>query len=328
MSDIIAARSGTSSVRTLIGEAQSRIGDRVFYALCVLASVVILATIAGILFQLVSSSQLSIAKFGFGFLTGSTWDPVMEEYGARPFIYGTVVSSLMGLALALPLSIGIAVFLVEVAGLNVRTIASFLVETLAAIPSVVYGVWGVFVMVPFIQEKVGMPLAEKFGESIPLFAGPAVGPSLLSAAVILAIMIIPIITSITRDVMLAIPMSQREAAFALGSTKWEAIKIVIANARWGILGGIILGLGRALGETMAVTLVIGNSPYINSSILQPSYTMASVIANEFTEATSDMYLSALIEVGLVLLITTFVVNMLARFLVWSVTRRSIAGGRQ
>lgn len=316
-----------SEIRSLIAKAKSSVGDGVFFALCAFAAVLIVLVIAGLIGQLIASSQLSIHKFGTSFLTSKVWDPVNEEYGAATFLYGTVVSSLLGLLLALPLSLGIAVFLVEVSGQTMRTILSFLVETLAAIPSIVYGVWGIFVMVPYIQEHVAMPLSEKFGESIPLLAGPAMGPSMLSASCILVVMILPIITSISRDVMLSIPMSQREAALALGSTKWESIKIVLANARWGILGAIILGLGRALGETMAVTLVIGNSPQISSSILQPAYTMASVIANEFTEATSEMYTSALIEVGLVLLITTFVVNMLARLLVWSVARRTSTGGR-
>lgn len=316
-----------TEIRALVAKAKSSVGDGVFFALCAFAAILIVLVIAGLIGQLVSSSQLSINKFGSSFLTSKVWDPVNEEYGAATFMYGTVVSSLLGLLLALPLSLGIAVFLVEVSGQTMRTVLSFLVETLAAIPSIVYGVWGIFVMVPYIQEHVAMPLSEKFGASIPFLAGPAMGPSMLSASCILVVMILPIITSISRDVMLSIPMSQREAALALGSTKWESIKIVLANARWGILGAIILGLGRALGETMAVTLVIGNSPQISSSILQPAYTMASVIANEFTEATTEMYTSALIEVGLVLLVTTFVVNMLARLLVWSVARRSSTGGR-
>jgi phosphate transport system permease protein len=317
-----------TEVRSLIARVKSQVGDGVFFSICSLAAVTILVVIAGLIWELVMSSQKSISTFGLSFLTSQEWDPVNEKYGAAPFIFGTVVSSLLGLFIAVPLSMGIAVFLVEVAGQGVRTILSFLVETLAAIPSIVYGIWGAFVMVPFLQEHVQGPLSDKFGESVPFFAGPAVGPSMLAAAIILSIMVLPIITSITRDVMLAIPMSQREAALALGSTKWEAIKIVVVNARWGILGAVILGLGRALGETMAVTLVIGSSVHISSSILQPADTMASVIANQFAEATSDLLLSSLIEIGLVLLLTTFVVNMMARFLVWSVTRKQIAGGRQ
>ena len=318
----------THEIRQLVTNAKNKVGDGVFYAICTFAALIILSIIAGLIWQIISSSQTTISKFGTGFFTSSVWDPVNEEYGAAPFIYGTVVSSLLGLLIALPLSLGIAIFLVEIAGQRMRTAMSLLVETLAAIPSIVYGVWGIFVLVPFLQQNVGVPLVKMFGTSILFLEGPAIGPNMLSAAVILAIMILPIITSISRDVMLAIPMSQREAALALGSTKWEAIKIVVANARWGVLGAIILGLGRALGETMAVTLVIGNSPQISASIFQPAYTMASVIANEFTEATTETYSSALIEVGLALLVTTFAVNMLARFLVWSVTRRQVAGGRQ
>ncbi len=328
MSGTASLQGRTTEIRSIVSRAQTQIGDGIFFVLCASAALLILSIIGGLIWQLVSASQLTIAKFGLSFLTSKTWDPVNEQYGAATFIYGTLASSLLGLAFALPLSLGIAVFLVEVSGQTLRTILSFLVETLAAIPSIVYGVWGIFVMVPFLQLHVAVPLSEKFGDAIPFLRGPAIGPSMFSAACILVVMILPIITSISRDVMLAIPMSQREAALALGSTKWESIKIVLANARWGILGAIILGLGRALGETMAVTLVIGNSPQISASVFQPGYTMASVIANEFTEATSETYTSALIEIGLVLLITTFVVNTLARVLVWSVARKKIAGGRQ
>ena len=324
----MAAHGRTAEIRSLITKVKTQIGDGVFYVLCATAAILIVLVIAGLIWQLIASSSLTINKFGTSFFTSKVWDPVNEIYGAAPFLYGTIVSSLLGLAMALPLSLGIAIFLVEVSGQTMRTVLSFLVETLAAIPSIVYGVWGVFVMVPYLQTHFSAPLSNLFGEKIPLFAGPALGPNMFAAAAILIVMILPIITSISRDVMLAIPMSQREAALALGSTKWESIMIVVANARWGILGAVILGLGRALGETMAVTLVIGNSPQISASIFQPGYTMASVIANEFNEATSATYVSALIEVGLVLLITTFVVNTLARLLVWSVGRKKIAGGRQ
>lgn len=317
----------TTVIRSLIGSAKSRIGDRIFYIVCAFSGILIMAVIAGLILQLIVNSNLTISKFGLGFITSSVWDPVNEQFGAAPFIYGTIMSSVLGLLLALPLSLGIAVFLVEIAGTRLRTVLSFLVETLAAIPSIVYGLWGIIVMVPMLSNIIGGYLqshyGDAYGDTVPFFYGP----SILSSAVILAIMILPIITSISRDVMLAIPMSQREAALALGSTKWEAIKIVVSNARWGILGAVILGLGRALGETMAVTMVIGNDPHINASVLQSSYSMASVIANELNEATSAMHNSALIEIGLVLLITTFIVNMLARLLVWSVTRKRFAGGR-
>lgn len=297
------------------------VGNGVFFGVCLLAGISVLVTLLAVIAQLVVESHPSIRAFGIGFLTSSTWDPVAEEFGALPFIYGTLVSSVLSLLLAVPLSIGAAIFLVEIARGWLRTILSFLVEALAAVPSVVYGVWGIFVLVPWLHEHIATPLAEKFGDTIPIVAPPAIGPSMLSAAVILAIMVIPIITSVGRDVLLAIPGSQREAALALGSTRWEAIRTVVGTARWGIFGAIILGLGRALGETMAVTMVIGNDPSIHASILQPAYTLASVIANEFTEATTPLYVSALIEIGLVLLLTTLVVNILARLLVWSLARR-------
>jgi len=297
------------------------VGNGVFYGVCLLAGISVLVTLLAVIAQLVVESRPSIRAFGIGFLTSSTWDPVAEEFGALPFIYGTLVSSVLSLLLAVPLSIGAAIFLVEISRGWLRTILSFLVEALAAVPSVVYGVWGIFVLVPWLHEYIATPLAERFGEMIPIFAPPAIGPSMLSAAVILAIMVTPIITSVARDVLLAIPRVQREAALALGSTRWEAIRTVVGTARWGIFGAIILGLGRALGETMAVTMVIGNDPSIHASILQPAYTLASVIANEFTEATTPLYVSALIEIGLVLLLTTLVVNIVARLLVWSIARR-------
>jgi phosphate transport system permease protein len=319
----------TAHVRSLIGTARSRLGDTVFYTLCFASALSILFIIVGLLWELTESSWLSISKFGFGFITSSKWDPVAENFGAAPFIYGTVISSLLALLIALPLSLGVAVFLVEVARNRTRLLLSIFIETLAAIPSIVYGLWGFIIMVPKLQELVGGYLERTYGDmygtlDVPYFYGP----SILASSLVLAIMIIPIITAISRDVMLAIPTAQREAALALGSTKWEAIKVVLANARWGILGGIILGLGRALGETMAVTMVIGNNPQITSNILKPAYSMASVIANELNEATTPMHNSALIEIGLVLLLTTFIVNMLARLLVWSVTRSQIAGARQ
>jgi phosphate transport system permease protein len=297
------------------------VGNIVFFGVCAVAGLAVLVTLLAVIAQLAFESHPSIKAYGVSFFTSSTWDPVAEEFGALPFIYGTLVSSFLALVIAVPLSLGAAVFLVEIARGWLRSILSFLVEALAAVPSVVYGVWGIFVLVPWLHEHVATPLADTFGETIPLVAPPAVGPSMLSAGMILAIMVTPIITSVARDVLLAIPRSQREAAFALGSTRWEAIRTVVGTARWGIFGAVILGLGRALGETMAVTMVIGNDPSIHTSILQPAYTLASVIANEFTEATTPLYVSALIEIGLVLLVTTLVVNILARLLVWSIARR-------
>ncbi len=297
------------------------VGNIVFFGVCAVAGLAVLVTLLAVIAQLAIESHPSIEAFGISFFTSSSWDPVAEEFGALPFVYGTLVSSFLALVIAVPLSLGAAIFLVEIARGWLRSILSFLVEALAAVPSVVYGVWGIFVLVPWLHEHVATPLSDTFGETIPLVAPPAVGPSMLSAGVILAIMVTPIITSVARDVLHAIPRSQREAAFALGSTRWEAIRTVVGTARWGIFGAVILGLGRALGETMAVTMVIGNDPSIHTSILQPAYTLASVIANEFTEATTPLYVSALIEIGLVLLLTTLVVNILARLLVWSIARR-------
>ena len=266
-----------------------------------------------------SSSMLSIREFGWGFLTGVSWDPIKGQFGALPFIYGTVVSSLLALIIAVPLSIGVAIFLVEQAPRNIARPIAFLVELLAAIPSVVYGLWGIFVLAPFLREQVQPPLGRWFG-SLPLFQGTPTGLGLLTGGIILAIMVTPIITAVVRDVLSAVPVSQREAALALGATRWESTRVVLANAASGIAGAIVLGLGRAIGETMAVTMVIGNRPQISASLFAPSYTIASVIANEFTEATGDLYLSALIEIGLVLFLVTFIVNGVAKLLVWSVTR--------
>ena len=265
------------------------------------------------------NSMLSIREFGFGFLTSRTWDPIKGQFGALPFIYGTVVSSVLALVIAVPLSIGVAIFLVEQAPRSLARPFAFLVELLAAIPSVVYGLWGIFVLAPFLREYVQPPIGRWFGW-LPLFQGTTTGLGLLTGGIILAIMVTPIITAVVRDVLAAVPISQREAALALGATKWETTRVVLANAASGIAGAIVLGLGRAIGETMAVTMVIGNRPQISASLFAPSYTIASVIANEFTEATGDLYLSALIQIGLILFLVTFVVNGIAKLLVWSVTR--------
>jgi phosphate transport system permease protein len=265
------------------------------------------------------NSRLSIDKFGFAFLTGRSWNPVTGQFGALPFIYGTIVSSLIALLIAVPLSLGVAVFLVEQAPRALARPIAFLVELLAAIPSVVYGLWGIFVLAPFLRVHVEPLLARWLGW-LPLFTGPITGIGLFTGGIILAIMITPIISAVVRDVLAAVPVSQREAALALGATKWETTRVVLANAASGIAGAIILGLGRAIGETMAVTMVIGNRPQISASLFEPSYTIASVIANEFTEATDNLYLSALIEIGLILFLLTFIVNGAAKLLVLSVTR--------
>lgn len=301
--------------------SHGKVGNLLFFGVCLVAGTLVVVLLLTVIAVLVVNSQPSIQRFGIGFLLSARWDPVAEEFGALPFIYGTVVSSLLALLLAMPLSIGAAIFLVELTRGWLRSVLSFLIEALAAIPSVVYGIWGLFVLVPWLHDYVAQPLSEHLGETIPLFAPPALGPSMLSAAVILAIMVTPIITAVARDVLLTIPRSQREAAYALGATQWEVIRTVVGTARWGIFGAVILGLGRALGETMAVTMVIGNDPTIHVSLVQPAYTLASVIANEFTEATTPLYSSALVELGLVLLLTTLAVNVAARVLVWSIARR-------
>ena len=260
----------------------------------------------------------AVRAFGLRFITTSTWDPVAGEFGALPFIYGTLVSSLLALLLAVPLSLGAAIYLAELAPAWVRPPVAFLIEMLAAVPSVVYGLWGIFVLVPWLRDWVQPPLGRWLG-FLPLFSGPGYGVGMLAAGLILSIMVVPYITSVAREVLLAVPNAQREAALGLGATRWEAIRIaVLRYGRTGLIGAVLLGLGRALGETMAVTMVIGNRPAIAASLFAPGYTMASVVANEFTEATSDLYVSALVEVGLLLLIVTIVVNALARLLVWSV----------
>jgi phosphate transport system permease protein len=296
-------------------------GDAVFRGLVFFAALLILLIVGGMIFALASKSMLSMREFGFGFLTSREWNPVKGEFGALPFIYGTVVSSLIALLISVPLSLGIAIFLVEQAPRNLARPITFLVELLAAIPSVVYGLWGIFVLAPFLRVHVEPPLARWFGW-LPLFQGSITGIGLLTGGIILAIMVTPIISAVVRDVLSAVPNSQREAALALGATKWETTRVVLVNGAPGIAGAVILGLGRALGETMAVTMVIGNRAQISASLFEPSYTIASAIANEFTEATQDLYLSSLVELGLILFFVTFVVNGVARVLVWNVTRKT------
>ncbi|HSM85706.1 MAG TPA: phosphate ABC transporter permease subunit PstC [Candidatus Limnocylindrales bacterium] len=301
-------------------DKQSVFADSAFRSIVILCGLAVLVIVGLIVFELVTQSQLSISKFGFKFLTRQVWDPVDEDFGALPFIYGTIVSSVLALALAVPLSLGTALFLTEICPRPIRAVLSLLVELLAAIPSVIYGLWGIFVLAPFLRLHVQPFLAAYFGWT-GLFTGPKYGIGMLAAGVILAIMILPIIASITREVITAVPRQQREAALALGATRWETLRIaVLRNARPGIFGGVILGLGRALGETMAVTMVIGNRPEIAKSLFAPGYTLASVIANEFTEAVGNLYLSALIEMALVLFVVTLIVNALARLLIWSTTR--------
>jgi phosphate transport system permease protein len=310
-----------SPIRQFLNSRGSgRLADGAFGSLMLICACSIFAIVLFIGTILVMRSKLSLTAFGFKFFTGSSWDPVSGQFGAFPFIFGTLATSLLALVMAVPLALGVAVFLTELCPKALRAPISFLTELLAAIPSVVYGLWAVFVLVPLMRETVGPFLTKYFGWT-QLFDGPNFGVGLLTASVILAIMILPIISSLTRDIMLAVPGNQREAMLALGATRWEMIRTgVLRNARIGIVGAVILGLGRALGETMAVTMVIGNTPSISKSLFAPGYTLASVIANEFAEASSDLYLSALIEIGLALFLVTIVVNAIARLLVWAVTR--------
>ena len=296
-------------------------GDAIFRGLMFCAALLILLIVGGMIIALAVESLPATRQFGFAFVWSREWNPVKSEFGALPFIYGTVVSSLLALLISVPLSLGIAIFLVEQAPYYLARPITFLVELLAAIPSVVYGLWGIFVLAPFLRVHVEPPLARWFGW-LPLFQGPITGIGMLTGGIILAIMVTPIISAVVRDVLAAVPNSQREAALALGATKWETTRVVLINGAPGIAGAVILGLGRALGETMAVTMVIGNRAQISASLFAPSYTIASAIANEFTEATQNIYLSALVELGLILFLVTFVVNGVARVLVWNVTRKS------
>jgi phosphate transport system permease protein len=297
-------------------------GDIPFRALIILVSLLVLTLVVAIGYELWRNSALARNQFGWQFLVTSNWDPVAREFGALPFLYGTLVTSVVALILALPVSLGIAIFLAELSPDWLRTPLGFMIELLAAVPSVVYGLWGLFVFIPVVV-KPGAQVISKALDSLPLFEGPVFGPSRLAAAAILAIMITPTISAVSRDVFRAIPRSQREAALALGATRWEMIwQVLIPYGLSGILGAVILGLGRALGETMAVTMVIGNNLDLSASLLHPGYTMASIIANEFTEATYDLYLNALIEIGLTLFGLTLILNLFARFLVWRVARRT------
>jgi phosphate transport system permease protein len=300
--------------------------DRIFRSAMTVCGLAVLGVLVLIVYELVAGSVLSWHAFGFKFFSGSDWNPVSEQFGALPFIYGTLVSSFLALIIAVPLSVGTAVFTTEMCPTVLRGPLSFFVELLAAIPSVIYGLWAMFVLVPLLSGYVQPFLAKTMGWT-GLFEGPPYGIGMLAAGIILAIMIVPIISSITREVLMVVPQHQREGVLALGATRWEMIRVgVLRNARAGIVGGIILGLGRALGETMAVTMVIGNRPEIAKSLFAPGYTMASVLANEFSEATGDTYLSALIEIGLALFVVTIIVNALAQLLVWTVTRGQPARG--
>jgi phosphate transport system permease protein len=311
----------TTSQRTPTWQRSFFNADNGFRWLMLLAALVILGIVGLIFAELMQRSAMAWHAFGFHFFVGSEWDPVAGGFGALPFIYGTVVSSLVALVIAVPLAVAVAVFVTEMCPRPLRKPISYATELLAAIPSVIYGLWAVFILVPLLRVYVE-PWLMKYFSWTGLFAGPAYGIGMLAAGVVLAIMIVPIISSITREVLAVVPQPQREAALALGATRWEMVRIaVLRNARAGIMGAVILGLGRALGETMAVTMVVGNNPRISASLFSPGYSIAAVLANEFSEATGNLYLSALIELGLVLFLLTFVLNGLARLLIVLTTSR-------
>lgn len=321
----MAGRSNSLPFRAVSGRLAAfwRHGDRPFNGLVLLGALLILVLVAAIGYQLWVSSGLSRQAFGWGFLLSSRWDPALDRvFGALPFIWGTLLTSLVALLISVPVSLGVAIFLAELAPAWLRQPLGFLVELLAAVPSVIYGLWGLFVFIPVFVRPAGELLNQTLG-FLPLFAGPVFGPSRLAASLVLAIMISPTIAAISRDVLRAIPQSQREASLALGATRWEMIsQVLIPYGLSGLLGAVILGLGRALGETMAVTMVIGNNLDLTASLLHPGYTMASVIANEFTEATYPLYLNALIEIGLILFVITLLLNLAARLLIWRAGRRT------
>lgn len=297
-------------------------GDSLLKAVVAVAALAIVALLLALGYELYSGSALSISRSGFPFIFGQVWDPVHQVFGALPFIYGTILTSVLALIFGLPISLGVAIFLSEKAKgrRTMKYLISTLVELLAAVPSVIYGFWGLFFLKPILVQYVEEPLHLNLG-FIPLFAGTPFGLDFLSAGVILATMIIPTITAVSRDILNAVPNSQREAMHSLGATQWEVIrKSVLPYARSGIFGATILGLGRAVGETMAVTMVIGNAPRISASLFSGGYTLAAVIANEFTEASSPVYLSALVEIGLILFFLALAINIFARFLVWRITR--------
>ena len=297
-----------------------RLGDPLFYGLTLCCAASIIAVTGWLVYQLFVHSAEARRELGWGFLTSQNWDPVAGDFGALPFIFGTVVTSVVALLIAAPLGVGTAIFLAEMAPRQLSNLLAFLVDLLAAVPSVIYGLLGIFLLVPLLSSAV-VPAMQKAVGFLPIFSGPFHGVSLFSASLVLVIMVVPFIVSISREVLLAVPVEQREASFALGSTHWETVwKVVLPHARRGICASVFLALARALGETMAVTMVIGNTPQIAKSLLAPGYTIAAVVANEFTEATGNLYLSALVELGLVLFGITFVINGLARLLIRATAR--------
>lgn len=300
--------------RLLEGDEIARLITFIFAATVVLLTVLLV-------YQLWINSALPRHKFGFSFFVTSVWDPILDQYGALPFIYGTVITSIVALLIAVPLGIGAAIFLAELAPPRISDTLQFFIDLLAAVPSVIYGLLGVFIIVPLMRVWLGPALIKTLG-FLPLFKGPSYGVSFFTAGIVLAIMVIPYIISVSREVLLSVPRDQREAALALGSTRWESTwQVVVPFAKTGIMGSIFLAMARALGETMAVTMVIGNSPKIVASLLAPGYTIAAVIANEFTEATGDLYLQSLVYLGLVLFLLTFLLNGMARLLILATTQK-------
>lgn len=299
------------------GSLRTRItADKIFKIFTAAMASSILLILIAMVFELYNQSKLSIDAFGFSFLWGTVWDPAITQvFGALPLIYGTIVTSLLALLFGVPLSLGTAIVLSELSPHRLRFPVSFIVELLAAIPSVIFGLWAIFTLAPFLRDNVYPALQAALG-FLPIFQGPIYGLGVLTGGIVLAIMIIPTVSAVSRDVLAAVPDSQREAALALGATKWEATMTVMSYGRSGIIGSIILGLGRAVGETMAITMVIGNRFDTFTSLFEPGYTMAALIANEFTEATTDLYLSAIIEVGLILFLVAMAINVVARFIVW------------
>jgi phosphate transport system permease protein len=313
---------GASRARGFFRKLRS--GDALAHTIALTFAATILLITALLVFELFRQSALSRDKFGLAFFFGRMWDPVAGEFGALPFIYGTLVTSALSLAMAVPLGLGAAIFLSELAPPRISDTLTFVIELLAAVPSVIYGLLGIFILVPFMRDMAGPALIKTLGY-LPFFAGPSYGVGVLTASVVLAIMILPFIVSISREALMAVPRDQREAALALGATRWESTwQVVVPYARLGIAGSVFLGLARALGETMAVTMVIGNDPTIHASLLAPGYSIAAIIANEFTEATADLHLSALVELGLVLFLLTIVINGLARVFLLATEGRGTA----
>ena len=312
-------------------ETGAQRGEGIFKNTVRLSALIMIALLVGVIILLFIDARPAIERYGFRFLITSDWDPVFENFGAAPYIFGTIVTSLLALLLATPFAVGAALFISEYAPRTLGSILTFIIELLVAIPSVGFGLWGLFVLAPFMRSTVDPFLRDVIGP-IPvigaLFQGPTIGQDLLTASVILAIMILPTILSISREVIAQVPRLQKEGMLSLGATEWEMLRKAVLPYAWGgIVGAAMLGLARAIGETMAVTMVIGNRPEIKASLFEPGYTMASVLANEFTEATSEMYISALIEIALVLFVVAILVNAAARLMVWSFTRNSNAGGR-